>query len=96
MMMYTKSMFGRELKEQLLQKREAVEIGIWAYSVYLNCCSQVDARLLQLMLGLNTMELGPEFIRSYSVLNKIADDLIAGKDIDLNAEEYRDNNDVLG
>ena len=48
------------------------------------------------MLGLNTMELGPEFARSYEILNKIADDLIAGKEIDLNATEYRDKNDILG
>jgi hypothetical protein len=51
---------------------------------------------LDVMIGLNTMELGSEFARSYEILNKIADDLIAGKDIDLNVAEYRDNNDVLG
>lgn len=88
-MMYTKAIFGRELKEQVLQGRDIVEIGIWAHSVYLNCCTDVDTELLQVMLDLNTMELGEQFAISYEMLNKIADDLIAGKTVDLNSEEYR-------
>lgn len=89
-MIYNKAKFGRELKERVLQKQDIVDIGIWAHSVYLECGSRTDAKLLQLMLGLNTMELGDEFAISYEMLNKIADDLIAGKDIDLNAKEYRE------
>jgi hypothetical protein len=88
---YTKPMFGRELKEQVLQGQDIVNIGIWAHSVYLECSSEVDAKLLQLMLHLNSMELGEQFAVSYKMLTKIADDLIAGKDVDLNATEYREN-----
>ncbi len=47
------------------------------------------------MIDLATMSDGPEFAISYDMLRKIADDLILGKDIDLNAEEYRDNG-ILG
>lgn len=39
------------------------------------------------------MELGPEFAISYDMLNKIADDLIAGKEVDLNSDEYREINE---
>jgi len=31
-----------------------------------------------------------EFALSYDMLNKIADDLIAGKEVDLNSKEYRE------
>jgi len=95
-MIYTKAIFGNELKKRVSQKQDVAEIGIWAYSAYLEYSGEWDHNLLDVMIGLNTMELGSEFARSYEILNKIADDLIAGKDIDLNVAEYRDNNDVLG
>jgi hypothetical protein len=82
-------MFGLELKERVLQKRDVTEIGIWAHSTYLDHCGQLEPGLSQVMLGLNTMELGSEFARSYKILNKIADDLIARKEINLNSTEYR-------
>jgi hypothetical protein len=89
-MRYTKAIFGRALKERVQQKQDIISIGIWAHSVYLECSSKVEADLLKVMLDLNTMELGPEFAISYRMLNKIADDLIACKDVDLNSEEYRE------
>ena len=88
---YTKPAFGLELKNKVIQKENIVEIGVWAHSVYLDCSSKVDAKLLQLMLHLNTMELGNEFAISYEMLNKIADDLIADKDVDLTTKEYRED-----
>ncbi len=87
---YTKATFGRALKDRVQQKQNFVSIGIWAHSVYLDCCAEVEADLLKVMLDLNTMELGPEFAISYRMLDKIADDLIAGKNVDLNSEEYRE------
>lgn len=36
------------------------------------------------------MELGEQFAISYEIFNKIADDLIAGKAVDLNSKEYRE------
>ncbi len=90
MVYYTKPIFGHELKELVLQKQNIVDIGLWAHSVYLDCSPKVDAELLQLMLHLNTMELGEEFAISYNMLNKIADDLIADKEVDLTAAEYRE------
>lgn len=87
--MYTKVIFGRELKEQVSQMRDIVEIGIWAHSVYLEHCEQLESGLRQVMLDLNTMELGKEFAISYEILNRISDDLIASKTVDLNSKEYR-------
>jgi len=63
-------------------------IGVWSHSAYLKCSSSVDVELLQIMLDLNTMELGDQFAISYKMPNKIADDLIVGKDVDLNSEDY--------
>lgn len=90
-MTYTKNIFGHELKKKISDKESAIEIGIWAHSVYLDCSPEVDTNLLKVMLGLNTMELGPEFERTPTVLNRIADALIAGKDVDLNSKEYRED-----
>jgi len=90
MIYYTKPIFGRALKERVKQKQDIISIGIWAHSVYLDCSSEVEADLLKVMLDLNTMELGSEFALSYDMLNKIADDLIAGKEVDLNSKEYRE------
>jgi hypothetical protein len=95
-MEYTKSIFGQELKKLIYQKQDIVAIGSWAHSAYLKYSGQLDNSLLDTMIGLTTLELGPEFARSYETLNKIADDLIAGKDINLNAPEYRDGNDIFG
>jgi hypothetical protein len=86
--MYTRTIFGFELKKRVLQKQDVVSIGIWAHSTYLEHCEQLEPGLRKVMLDLNTMELGPEFAISYRMLNKIADDLIACKDVDLNSEEY--------
>ena len=89
MIFYTKVMFGHQLKKRVLQKQSLVEIGIWAHEIYLNCSSEVDGNLLQIMLDLNAMELGPEFAISYETLLKISNDLLLGKEMDLNSEEYR-------
>lgn len=88
--MYTRIRFGFELKNLVLQKQDVISIGIWAHSTYLEHCECLEPGLRKIMLDLNTMELGSEFAISYSMLHKIADDLIAGKDVDLNSEEYRE------
>lgn len=83
-------MFGKELKERVLKKQNLIDIGIWAHSTYLEHIENYEQGLRKIMLDLNTMELGDDFAISYEMLNKIADDLISGKDIDLNAKEYRE------
>ena len=82
--------FGFELKNRVLQKQEYVKISEWAHSVYTDCGLDVNDKFLELLLDFTAMECGPEYAISYKMLNKIADDLIAGKDIDLNAKEYRE------
>lgn len=88
--MYTRQQFGQELKEKVSIKKSIVEIGHWAYTMYLEHIHEIDdPKFDEILLTLNTMELGPDFAFSYEELNKIADDLIQGKEIDLNADEYR-------
>lgn len=89
--MYTKSIFGHALKKKISEKESAVGIGIWAHSMFLEHCGNLENKLSEVMIGLNAMELGQEFERTPTVLNRIADALIAGKDVDLNSKEYRED-----
>ena len=83
--MYTKKDIGQGLKQQLLQKKTAEEIGAWAVAEYyenvLNIDSESDIRSFLLHLG--TMEEGQQFEYTYEELNNIADRLIAGEDVKL-------------
>ena len=79
--MYTKKTFGKALKDKVLKKIPAYDIGHWAYAIYLE--EDVEPELDDILLALNTMEDGPEFVFTYEELEKIADDLIAGRDVKL-------------
>jgi hypothetical protein len=81
--MYTRKMFGIELKERVLKKQDITEIGHWAYWIYLEYIKDIDLDFREILLTLNGMEDGPEFAFTYEELNQIADDLIAGKDVKL-------------
>lgn len=81
--MYTKALFGNELKQKVLLKKNVPEIGHWTYSVYLDHIEDIDLDFREILLTLNTMEDGPEFAFSYEELEKIADDLIAGREVNL-------------
>ena len=60
--MYTKAIFDWELRKHLLQKQAVKEIGVWAYSTYLNHIEEIDdPNFDDLLLTLNTIKLGPEF-----------------------------------
>lgn len=87
--MYTKAIFGIELKERVLQKQDVIEIGAWSYKIFLEYSGILDDNFLNILITLNTMELGEEFAFSYTMLNKLADDLIAGREIDFMLNEYR-------
>ena len=88
--MYKKITFGKELKNKVLKKEDIIKIGTWSHSTYIENCVDLEPGLREVMIGLNTMELGWEFAISYEILNKIADDLIADKEIDLNSAEYNE------
>ncbi len=82
--MYTRIQFGTELKERVTKKQNVVDIGYWAYEMYLKHIEEInDDEFDHILLTLNKMELGPEFAFSYERLNEIADDLIAGRHINL-------------
>ena len=81
--MYIKRLFGVELKERILKRQDVSEIGHWAYVFYLEYIEDIDLGFRNILLTLNTMEDGSEFAFTYQELNKIADDLIAGNDLDL-------------
>jgi len=81
--MYTKVQFGRDLKQRVFKKENIESIGYWAHSIYLDWPDCKDIIFLNLLLDLNTMELGYQFAISYEKLNQVADDLIAGKEVKL-------------
>ncbi len=81
--MYTKAQFGRELQQKTLKRIPLKEIGIWSHTVYIQHVEHIEPGLRRILLTLNTMELGSEFEFSYEELNQIANDLIAGKDVQL-------------
>ena len=62
-------------------KVEFAEIGRRSYTVHSDIANSEDSNFLELLITLGVMELGPEFERPYEELDKIADDLIAGKDV---------------
>lgn len=78
----SKIKFGRELKKLVTEKCNVVDIGIWAYRVYMNWEDVNDSTFSSLLLYLSRMELGPEFACSYEELNQIADDFISGKNVE--------------
>jgi hypothetical protein len=77
--MYTKTQFGLELKKRVQNKQDTFKIGEWAHTMYLEHIEDIDLEFRDILLTLNTMELGEEFAYSYEELVKIADDLIKGK-----------------
>jgi hypothetical protein len=78
--MYTREDFGRELKERASERQDRIEIGCWAYEMYMEHIVDIDLKFADILLTLNSMEMGPEFHLSYKRLDEIADDLIAGKE----------------
>jgi hypothetical protein len=82
-MNYTMKDFGKELKDKIYLKQPTEELGAWAYSIYFNNMLEIDDNFREVLLTLNKMELGPEFAYSYEELEKIADDLIAGRKVKL-------------
>ena len=83
--MYTQQQFGKELKEMIEKREERAFIGSWAHDKYYEHIFEIDENsgLRKILLQLGTMELGPEFARSYEELENIADRLIAGEDVQL-------------
>ncbi len=81
--MYTRKHFGEELKYRICQKQNVADIGHWAYSIYLKYISDIDLEFRDVLLTLNTMADGPEFAFTYEELERIANDLIAGRVVQL-------------
>ena len=79
--MYTRADFGQALKNHIKKKQDVTEIGDWAYSVSLE--NDVDESFRHILITLSYMELGPEFAFSYKRLNEIAEDMIAGRAVNL-------------
>lgn len=81
--MYTRKLFGIDLKNKIEQKELIPRIGEWAHAIYLQHIEDIDLEFRDILLRLNTMELGQEFEFSYEELEKIANDLIAGRDVNI-------------
>ena len=82
-MLYTRVQFGKDLKQRVFERKNIELIGRWAFSTYSKHIYDIEEDLIDITLGLGTMELGPEFAYSYEELDQIADDLIAGKNVKL-------------
>ncbi len=78
--MYTRADFGRELKERVAERQDRIEIGLWAHDVYIDHIDDIDDKFAEMLLTLNSMEMGSEFHLSYKRLDEIADGFIAGKE----------------
>ena len=76
-----KKIFGKELKQKIIAREPVSKIGAWAFSFYWENILQIDSDFEDILLKLNTMELGYEFALTYEKLEKIANDLIEGKDV---------------
>lgn len=81
--MYTPKTFGVQLKEKVKNKISVEQIGSWSHSMYMQHIEDIDLEFRRLLLDLTTMELGYQFAYTYEELDKIADDLIAGKMVKL-------------
>lgn len=79
--MNVKVLFGKKLKRKAILKTPVEQIGAWAFSFYWNNIETTDSSFEDLLLTLNTMELGPEFEFSYEELEDIADRLIVAEDV---------------
>lgn len=75
--------FGTLLKQLVKEKCLREKIGGWAFWYYSNNIKKLDNVFEDTLITLHTMEMGPEFYYSYEELHKIADDLIAGKEVKL-------------
>lgn len=77
--MSLKILFGNELKKRLLSGKSMIEIGTWVFTFYWENIENIDSDFEEVLLTLNKMELGSGFAFTHEELDKIADDLIAGK-----------------
>jgi len=73
--MYTKENFGYELEQKLEEKFNVAAIAKWAYEKYLLHNSDLNKELSRVIMGVVTMEEGPEFEYTREELLKIAKDL---------------------
>lgn len=80
---YTQQEFGQELKERIKRKEDVGDIGNWSYFMYSQYHKDMDRAFRDLLITLGGMGMGPEFERSYEELDKIADKLIAGENVQL-------------
>ena len=79
--MNLRKIYGKYLKEAVINHKKLEVIGKDALKFYLNNVGLIDQNFTYLLFDINSMEDGQEFEYSYEELEKIADDLIAGKDV---------------
>ena len=83
-MLEVQKKFGEVLKSWVTSRAPREEIGKMAFSFYWENILEIsDDNLIDILFDINTMESGEQFFFSYEELEKIADDLIADKDVKL-------------
>jgi hypothetical protein len=79
-MHYSRLEFAMELKKRVKEQQSCQEIGRWAHAIFIDYLhSQRDNDFLPILLTVNNMEVGPEYVMSYRRLNDIANGVIRGK-----------------
>ena len=79
--MYTPEYFGRDLKAMVKAKLPHEEIASWASEVLFRHNRDINRDFEEVLERLDMMSFGPEFYFSYEKLERIANDLLAGKDM---------------
>ena len=82
-MAYTRQEFGLELKEKIKNKEDVSDIGDWSLTMYYEHMLEIDDNFKDFLKDLGGMSADPQFERSYEELDKIADKLIAGENVNL-------------
>ena len=75
--MYTKSQFGKELKEQIENGFDVVKISRWAHdNVLMNHQKEIDSDLKSIIMQIIAMDMGKEFELSKTELSDLANNLL--------------------
>ncbi len=82
-MNYTPELFGEVLKRKIAERNSIEAIANWAYDVQIYICKDRNDWFYDLVLTMEMMGIGEEFEYTYEELEKIANDLIAGKEVKL-------------
>ncbi len=90
--MYTQTMFGHELKLHLANEKTLKKLRDWALSIYFEHKNEIDPKFKRMFVTFGKMEEGVDAWFTLEEIDKIAEDLILGKNVDLEGEVTKKEN----